>query len=384
MSTALQQIAAAANWQLRTNENFVSVSPAGLYGRDPASTTGLTWGYLGGNFNGVAVTSSTVALTASNTNYVVAHRGTGAVTSAITTTNWLDTNTYLQLYQVVTGASTITSYDDKRQAFGGSGSGSGSGWLPSLIINGRFNINQRQKSGTVTLAAGVYGHDRFKAGASGCTYTFATSGGVTTLTITAGSLQQVIEGRQIRTGTHTLAWTGTAQGKIAGGSYSASGVTGSLTAGTNATVEFNTGTLTDVRVFPGIVAQAFIDIGDAAELFACQRYCVRFSTVGGASTVFQSSAIWTGTTGGFVTGPFPQTMYASPTFVAEGAASQYQIFDVVASAYSACTAVSSNVVTNSGYYLFNFSTAAGGTAGRNCFFATNGQTTNSIRFEAEL
>jgi hypothetical protein len=123
--TLFQQIAAALNWNLRVNENFDSVSPAGLYGRNPATTTGLTWGFLGGNFNGVAVTSGTVALTASNTNYVVAHRTTGAVTAAITTTNWLNTSTYLQLYQIVAGASTVTSYDDMRQAFGGTG-GSGS------------------------------------------------------------------------------------------------------------------------------------------------------------------------------------------------------------------------------------------------------------------
>ncbi|MFN5350882.1 MAG: hypothetical protein ACK5A0_15345, partial [Polaromonas sp.] len=66
---------------------------------------------------------------------------------------------------------------------GGSPSG-----FKNRIINGQLNINQRGVSGTVTLAAGAYGHDRFKAGASGCTYTFATSANVTTLTITAGTL----------------------------------------------------------------------------------------------------------------------------------------------------------------------------------------------------
>jgi hypothetical protein len=117
-TTALQQIAAAANWHLRVNENFVSVSPSALYSLNPATTTGLTWGYLGGNFNGVSVANGTVALTASNTNYVVAHRTTGVVTAATTTTNWLNTAVYLQLYQIVAGVSTVTSSDDKRQAFG--------------------------------------------------------------------------------------------------------------------------------------------------------------------------------------------------------------------------------------------------------------------------
>lgn len=55
--------------------------------------------------------------------------------------------------------------------------------VKNAIINGNFGINQRGLSGTVTLAANAYGHDRWKAGASGCTYTFATANNVTTLTV---------------------------------------------------------------------------------------------------------------------------------------------------------------------------------------------------------
>lgn len=126
--TILQDILAAVGWQTRVTENFRSVSPAAMYGIDPATTTGLTLGYLGGEFNGVTVANGTVALTASNTNYVVAHRTTGVVTAATTTTNWLNTGTYLQLYQLVAGASTFTiaSTSDKRQAIGGAGGGGGS------------------------------------------------------------------------------------------------------------------------------------------------------------------------------------------------------------------------------------------------------------------
>ena len=76
--------------------------------------------------------------------------------------------------------------------------------VKNAIINGNFAVNQRAVSGTVTLAAGAYGHDRFKAGASGCTYTFATANNITTLTISAGSLIQVIEGNNLFTGTYTL------------------------------------------------------------------------------------------------------------------------------------------------------------------------------------
>jgi hypothetical protein len=142
----------------------------------------------------------------------------------------------------------------------------------NVIIDGNFNVNQRGVSGTVTLAAGAYGHDRWKGGASGCTYTFATSANVTTLTISAGSLIQVVEGLNLQSGTYTLSFSGTAQGKINGGSYSASNVTGTATGGTNMTIEFNTGTLSLVQLEKGSTATAFDYRPYGTELALCQRY----------------------------------------------------------------------------------------------------------------
>ena len=152
----------------------------------------------------------------------------------------------------------------------------------NAIINGNFQVNQRGVSGTVTLAAGAYGHDRWKAGASGCTYTFATVNNVTTLTITAGSLIQVIEGINLYSGTYALSWSGTAQGKIGAGSYSGSGVTGSVTCGTNLNIEFNTGTLSLVQFEPGTVATPFERRDYGRELMMCQRYF--YKTTGGSNT----------------------------------------------------------------------------------------------------
>jgi hypothetical protein len=158
----------------------------------------------------------------------------------------------------------------------------------NAIINGNFQVNQRAVSGTVTLAAGAYGHDRWKAGASGCTYTFATVNNVTTLTISAGSLIQVIEGLNLYSGTYALSWTGTAQGKIGAGSYAGSGVTGSVTGGTNLNIEFNTGTLSLVQFEPGTEVSPFERRDYGRELMMCQRYyqvtygnCRQYSRVNG-------------------------------------------------------------------------------------------------------
>lgn len=147
----------------------------------------------------------------------------------------------------------------------------------NIIDNSNFAINQRGVTGTVSLAAGAFGHDRWKAGASGCTYTFSTSANVTTLTISAGSLVQNIRGETLQTGTHVLSWSGTAQGKIGAGSYAASGVTGSATGGTNLAVEFGTGTLSLVQFVPGSTVFPFIHRHKSVEESLCQKSYVRLN-----------------------------------------------------------------------------------------------------------
>jgi len=107
-----------ASKEVTANALFDASSPSALYGRRSSTTTALTWGYYGGRLliAGVptAVANGTVVLTASNTNYVVANRATGAVSVSTATTNWNDTPNYMRLYQIVAGASTVTSYVDHR------------------------------------------------------------------------------------------------------------------------------------------------------------------------------------------------------------------------------------------------------------------------------
>ena len=188
------------------------------------------------------------------------------------------------------------------------------------IINGNFDINQRGVSGTVSLSAGAYGHDRFKAGSSGCTYTFSTSANVTTITITAGSLQQVIEGINLQSGTHVLSWTGTAQAKIDSGSYADSGVTGTLTGGTNATVEFGTGTVAKVQLEVGSKPSSFEQLPITQTLTLCQRYYYK-SYGQNTGTVPLTSSGWVGSRHGIAYQTnnvgmdvrYPVVMRASPT-----------------------------------------------------------------------
>jgi hypothetical protein len=147
--------------------------------------------------------------------------------------------------------------------------------MRNRIINGGFIMNQRGHTSGTALASGSYGHDRWKGGASGGTYTFtAGSTGVNiTITITAGSIIQVIEGANLPvSGTYVLSWTGTAQGKIGSGSFGSSGITGTITAGTNTNIEFSTGTCGNVQLEIGSVATSFDYRPFTTELALCQRY----------------------------------------------------------------------------------------------------------------
>lgn len=102
--------------EITANAMLDAVSPASLYGRRQSTSSGLTWGYYGGNMliNGVLtqIANGTLSLTASTTNYVQALPASGAVSS--NTTGF--TAGSIPLYTIITGASTVTSYTDHRLA----------------------------------------------------------------------------------------------------------------------------------------------------------------------------------------------------------------------------------------------------------------------------
>jgi len=224
----------------------------------------------------------------------------------------------------------------------------------NLIIN-NFSVNQRAVSGTVTLAAGVYGHDRWKGGASGGQYTFATSENVTTLTIAAGkSIIQVVEGLNLKSGTVCLSWTGTAQGKIGAGEFSASGVTGTATGGTNLNIEFNAGTLSNVQLNYGTAPLPYIPRNYSDELRLCRRYYAALTGI-----------LWCGA----ATSASPYSLYvslrnemrAAPTVVTTatsnyGFASAVTNSTVTTSSFIAACVATSTVP--SGTYIFSYTADA--------------------------
>lgn len=102
-----------AGKELRINQLLDSLSPGALGGRRESTTTGLTWGFYGGDVlvNGLAtaIANGTVALTASATNYVGLSQA-GVVTNTVTTRNPL----HAPLYSVTTSVSGVTGYSDER------------------------------------------------------------------------------------------------------------------------------------------------------------------------------------------------------------------------------------------------------------------------------
>lgn len=142
------------------------------------------------------------------------------------------------------------------------------------LRNGNFAINQRNVSDTVTLAAFAYGHDGFKAGAGGCTYTFSTAENKTTLTITAGTLIQVADGANLQNGTYIIGYEGTAPVRLNGGVWGASGLTNVVVGGVNQTVEWGVGTVSLVQYEPGTVRTTFEFRDD--EIDRCRVYCRAF------------------------------------------------------------------------------------------------------------
>lgn len=95
-------------------EAFDAIQHASVYGKRHDATSGLTWGYYGGRWGGNSIADGTLALTASQTNYVVVNRSTGAISVSTSATNWNDAATYARVYKLTTSTTAVTATEDHR------------------------------------------------------------------------------------------------------------------------------------------------------------------------------------------------------------------------------------------------------------------------------
>ena len=266
----------------------------------------------------------------------------------------------------------------------------------NALINGNFMINQRAYASSTALAVGVYAHDRWRAGANGCTYFFAQTPNDTTINITAGSLIQSIEGANICETSYVLSWTGTAVARAyqgSAGSYSAgtttsTGVDGTknylvvsgLSIGTSMLVEFSAGTVGTIQLeplLPNAGPTNFERRQKGLEMLLCQRY---YQILGGnnIAEVF-------GVGGCYATNfVFAQVvllipMRATPT-VTFSAASTFQI--VCNGSITAASSVAVNTVTLNSLGI-NFTPSTSVTVGTAAVFRA-ASTSAQIALSAEL
>ncbi len=201
----------------------------------------------------------------------------------------------------------------------------------NALINATFSVNQRTYASGAALAANTYAHDRWKAGAGGCTYTFTQTVPDTTVTITAGTLVQAVDAPNVYAGAYWLTWVGTATARVwqgsAAGAFSAGvttsvgGVTvnallvGGLAVGTITNLEFGTGTLGLVQfeaAMPNVGPTRFDRRQPGQEIALCYRYYVQ--TTGAAYLIMQVNGYSDAANRSFVSAyVLPVPMRATPT-----------------------------------------------------------------------
>lgn len=197
----------------------------------------------------------------------------------------------------------------------------GSAWVPggpyltaagapyiaeNYVDNSGFTVNQRAYASGTALAAGAYGFDRWKAGASGCTLTFTPAPASTVVTIAAGTLQQVIEGAALINSSYTLSWLGSATGRVNTGAYVASPITFTGAPNTNVTIEFQGGTLGQVQLQIGTQVTLWQPVPPSTEFLRCLRFFY------GNISFFYFGNGGAGQTGGYTIN-FGVPMRAAPT-----------------------------------------------------------------------
>lgn len=264
--------------------------------------------------------------------------------------------------------------------------GSGGGAQGNLLLNPHLTINQREVSGTIVCAAGVYGHDMWKGGSSGCTYSVSGSGLSAVVAVTAGTLQQVVEGLRLTSGPVCLSWVGTAQARINGGPWGDSGITGIATAGTHLTVEFGPGTFSCPKLESGSEATSFSARDFAFDQLACMRYLQRVGEPSAAGVNFMAPCLLSGGALWICSAGFPVPMRSIPTFHigAGGVAGDFSFYHPNSAYYSASNLTLNPVTTPLFWMVTGTSSKSHNAVGLSGFVCANNPANKFFLFSAEL
>ena len=132
MSTLQQMAEGQNNAHVVFNEVAESLSAAAIFSKRHAATSGLTWAFYGGLYNGNTKADGTVALTDDADNYVVVLRSSGVVSVSTATTNGTDP-LYAKLYKVTTASGVVSAVVDQRYDSNGLMLSAGNTTTPVLI-----------------------------------------------------------------------------------------------------------------------------------------------------------------------------------------------------------------------------------------------------------
>lgn len=101
--------------EVPVNQNFEALAWAAVYGKRSPATSGLIWGYYGGQWSTfTAIADGTLTLADDTDNYIVVDRSTGAISTSTSATNWSDTANYARVYLVTTVDGLVTTVLDRR------------------------------------------------------------------------------------------------------------------------------------------------------------------------------------------------------------------------------------------------------------------------------
>jgi len=117
------------------NEALNILAHQEVFGRDPETTAGLDWGYLGGRWGGFTVVADVETLTDDDVTYMVVERATGAVSFSTATTNWNNLADYARVFELTAASGVVTAVDYRGGPGGVHGQvPAGAGSVQAIII----------------------------------------------------------------------------------------------------------------------------------------------------------------------------------------------------------------------------------------------------------